>query len=295
MSPQQPSQSKGTITVLGDPALARLEWLIHGFSTRKGGVSRSSGSGGPSGELNLAGVQWDRAANVEENRRRFLKALGAAKVRLVLQQQIHSDLIRSIDSPLEQGVRGDGLLTRKSGLLLGVVAADCLPVLLVDVRKRVVGAVHAGWRGTVRRIAEKAVGRMRMLYGSLPEDLRAAIGPGIHACCYQIGEDVAAEFENQFVYAEALLRTHRAEQSALEKKYPLLLDRWRGPRPQERRTIHLDLVEANLRQLQEAGLARERIWQDTRCTSCHPELFFSHRRDAARAGRMLGVVGIRPS
>jgi len=210
-------------------------------------------------------------------------------------RQIHSDLIHVIDqkTKLTTGMRGDGLVTDRSGLLLSILAADCLPVLLVDTERRVVAALHCGWRGTAKRIAEKAVGLLRQRFGSRPEDIRAAIGPGIRACCYRVGKDVAAEFEAQFIYAREILRFHK-EVSLLEKKYPLVFRfQPRGHPPVDDRIVRLDLVAANARQLRDAGVSAANIWSDAPCTHCNAEMFFSHRRDAGVTGRMMAVVGIR--
>jgi hypothetical protein len=233
---------------------------------------------------------------VEANRRRLLASLLAGKMKLVVQHQIHSDLIRAIDeAPGERPPRGDGLITEEPGLLLSILAADCLPVLIADVRKRVVAAMHCGWRGTARRIAQKGVGRMRMLYGSRPEDLRAAIGPGIRACCYRVGEEVAAEYESQFLYSSKILIFQKPHKYFVNKKYALMRsERWRATPSRDDRLINLDLVEANVRQLEDAGIAGCHIYADSPCTHCNPKLFFSHRRDGGRAGRMMGVIGIRP-
>ncbi|MBI2820505.1 MAG: peptidoglycan editing factor PgeF [Acidobacteria bacterium] len=282
--------------VLRAPALAEIPWLVHGFSTRLGGVSAIPDSKTSRAELNLGTVNWDSPANVAENRRRFLDCLRAERMHTFLQEQIHSDLIRAVDETPAHSrrLRGDGMITSRAGLLLAILAADCLPVLVVDVRQRVVAALHCGWRGTVHRIAQKGVGRMRQLYGSRPADLRAAIGPGIRACCYRVGEEVAAEFECQFLYSASLLVIQKPQKKFVDKKYALMQsERWRGTPSHDGRMIHLDLVEANVRQLQEAGVDRSQIYSDAPCTSCHPELFFSHRRDAGRTGRMMGVIGIR--
>lgn len=278
------------------PVLSAVDWLVHGFSTRLGGVSAIPHSRWRA-ELNLGHQPWDSAANVAENRRRFLDCLRAGAMRLVLQEQIHSDLIHTVRS-LPNGAparRGDGLITDRPQLLLGVLTADCLPVLVADVRRRVVAALHCGWRGTLKRIAQKGVGRMRQLFGSRPEDLRAALGPGIRACCYRVGEEVAAEYESQFLYADRLLRIHKPHKYFVNKTYALMRSEpWRGSASGEGRHYYLDLVEANLRQLLEAGVERANIYAEAPCVSCHPELFFSHRRDAGCTGRMLGVIGIRP-
>ena len=282
--------------VLRTPGLAQFPWLVHGFSTRIGGVSSIPDLKRSRAELNLGEVTWDSAANVEENRRRFLDCLRADGMCLHFQKQIHSDLVRILekDPAAHSMPRGDGLIADRRGLLLGVLTADCLPILVVDVRQRIVAAFHCGWRGTVRRLAQKGVGRMRQVFGSRPEDLRAAIGPGIRSCCYRIGEEVAAEYESQFLYSSGLLRIQKPHKKFVDKKYALMRSEpWRGTPSRDGRVIYLDLVAAKFHQLEEAGLSRPQIDADAPCTSCHPELFFSHRRDAGRTGRMLGVIGIR--
>jgi purine-nucleoside/S-methyl-5'-thioadenosine phosphorylase / adenosine deaminase len=285
-----------TTLVLRASTLVAIPWLVHGFSTRLGGVSAIPDLDGSHAELNLGKGTWDSTANVETNRRRLLECLRADGLRLHLQQQIHSDLIRVLDHIPAPGSnpRGDGLITDRKGMLLGILSADCLPIFVVDVRQKVVAAFHCGWRGTARRIAQKGVGRMRLLFGSRPEDLRAAIGPGIRDCCYRVGEEVAAEYETQFLYASSLLVIQKSTKRFVDKSYALMRNEpWRGTPSPDGRIIHLDLVKANVRQLEEAGLGRAQIHADVPCTSCHPELFFSHRRDAGRTGRMLSVIGIR--
>ncbi len=252
------------------------------------------------GDLNLGKVSWDSPRNVAENRRRLSAELGAVDMTQVALRQIHSDLIRVIDSSDHSIPKsGDALITDRPNLLLSILAADCLPILLVDVKLRVVAALHCGWRGTAKRLAEKAVGRMRMLFGSRQRDLRAAIGPGIRACCYKIGQEVAEIFAGQFPYAEQLLSWRNEPLNPLEEKYPRLFKTYKSPHyktfhePNDTQQMHLDLVAANVSQLREAGLSEARIWADAPCTSCHPKLFFSHRRDDGKTGRMMGVIGIR--
>ena len=282
--------------VLRAPILSKLPWLVHGFSTRLGGVSAIPDLKGSRDELNLGNVAWDSRANVEQNRWRLLACLRAGELHLVVQDQIHSDLIRAVDETPAHSprLRGDGMITAGAGLLLAVLAADCLPVLVVDIRQRVVAALHCGWRGTVRRIAQKGVGRMRQVFGSRPEDLRAAIGPGIRSCCYRVGEEVAAEVQSQFLYAASLLLIEKPHKKFVDKKYALMRsERWRASPSSNGPLIRLDLVEANVRQLEEAGVDRSHIYAAAPCTSCNPDLFFSHRRDAGHTGRMMGVIGIR--
>jgi YfiH family protein len=284
------------MSVLHAPVLENLPWLVHGFSTRTGGVSSSDTSPRRRGELNLGTVPWDRAQNVTANRRRLLDALPADGLRLVVLKQIHSDLIRIFEESRQpsESLPGDGLVTRQPGLLLAVLTADCFPILLADARRRVVAALHCGWRGTVQRIAQKAVGRMRLHYGSRPEDLRAAVGPGIRACCYEVGAEVVEEFESQFVYAKSLFILPPARERPLEERHSLFFKNvLKAPFFGKKPKVHLDLAKANVAQLLEAGLAAENIWAEAPCTHCRPDLFFSHRRDGSRSGRMMAVIGIR--
>ena len=291
------------VQVIQSPALREIPWLVHGFSTRMGGVSTPPGHRrrrADRGDLNLGKVSWDAPRHVAENRRRLLGSLRAHRMRLLTLRQIHSDMIRSFDSPKGSAsaaldsLRGDGCITNRPGLLLSILSADCLPILIADLRQRVVAAFHAGWRGTVRRIAQKGVGRMRLLYGSRPEDLRAAIGPGIGVCCYEVGAEVIEEFESQFVYASSLFRLPPERQRPLEERHSLFFrNAVKGPFFGKKPKAHLDLVKANVAQLLEAGMADENIWAEAPCTHCHAELFFSHRRDLGCAGRMMGVIGIR--
>ena len=186
---------------------------------------------------------------------------------------------------------GDGLITNTPGILLGILTADCLPVILVDPKNRAVGVFHAGWRGTVKRIVEKGVGEMQRWFGTRPQDLKAAIGPAIRGCCYEVGPEVRDAFESQFDYAESLFRETK-DTDEIHEKYPLLFLTARAPGHSELpKKIFLDIGEANRRQLLAAGIPARNITDVGLCTSCHPELFFSHRRDQGVTGRMMAVVG----
>jgi YfiH family protein len=185
-------------------------------------------------------------------------------------------------------------MTNESGLLLGIQTADCIPVLVADRKRRVVAAFHAGWRGTVKRIVEAGVGRMRLEFGSRPEDLTAAIGPGVGACCYAVGDEVVSSFESQFAYGDELF--HEVyDADPVRTKYPMLFLTQRAPGHSNiGPSLHVDLVEANRRQLLAAGLKPASIHLTGGCTSCHRQLFFSHRASQGHAGRMMSVIGIRP-
>jgi polyphenol oxidase len=211
---------------------------------------------------------------------------------MVTPRQIHSDLIHCVsETPQEPGA-GDGLITQTPGILLAILTADCLPIILVDTKLRAVGVFHAGWRGTAKRIVEKGAGEMQRWFGSRPPDLKAAIGPGIRGCCYQVGPDVRANFESQFEYASALFRETK-DRDEIHEKYPLLFLTARAPGHSELPTkLFLDLAEANRRQLLDAGVLPKNISDLGVCTSCRHDLFFSHRTEKGKTGRMMAAVGI---
>jgi YfiH family protein len=277
----------------------RLPWLWSGFSTRLGGLSRAYCVDDAPGELNLGFTADDSRENVPANRRLLAEAVtGDPATPLVAVRQFHSNLVvraTAGDALRERPRKADGILTDEPGLLLAIQVADCIPVLVADRKRRAVGAFHAGWRGTVKRIVETGVGRMRMEFGSRPEDLVAAIGPGIGPCCYAVGEEVISEFESQFAYARELL--HEVyDTNPVRMKYPMLFLTQRAPGHSAiGPSTHLDLVEANRRQLLAAGLKPGAIRIAGGCTSCHPEIYFSHRASDGHAGRIMGVIGIRPA
>ena len=278
------------IEVVRVEAWKQYSWLLHGFSTRTGGVSAVYGRD----SLNLGWTREDDPASVTENRRRFVGAVagemtGKAGFALVNVRQIHSAITRVIreeDGSLggrlqtPEGkpiLEGDGLMTNLPGVMLGVGTADCVPVLVADVKKRAVAAFHAGWRGTVARIVEQGIARMVHEYGSQPKDLVAAIGPSIGACCYTVGEEVRTAFSSRFDYADELF----------------LSDRKANP------SIHVDLWKANQRQLLAAGVEQSKITVIGECTGCSRNeqdrrRYFSHRAEHGVAGRMLNVVGVVP-
>ncbi len=283
------------LRVLQAQSLKRVGgWLVHGFSTRLGGVTACY----QGRSLNLGYTKEDSRDSVQENRRRFLIALGAATADkpwpLITNRQIHSDVIHVIAGPEPGQLIGDGLITALPGLAIAIQTADCLPVLLVDAKNRVVGAFHAGWRGTVQRIVEKGAGIMRHQFGSRPQDIYAAIGPGIQKCCYEVGEELRNEFESQFAYGRELFREVRKSEPVREK-YPLLFLNRRPPGHGDLCIkLHLDLREANRRQLLAAGIPEKHITALPDCTACDTTTFFSHRAEKGHTGRMMAVAGIVP-
>jgi len=274
------------IQILQVPALAKLPWLVHGFSTRPGGVSLLNGEK----VLNLGFTEWDSKESVLENRRRFQSALGATDLKLISLKQIHSDVIHLFDAAPAEPCRGDASVTNRSGLLLAVQTADCVPILLVDPKKRAVAAVHAGWRGTLQRIVVKAIGQMQMQFKSKPADLLAAIGPSIGGCCYEVGTEVATQFQSQFAEAPEWFDEFRTGDEPNPIQWLNMMPPGHQPPP---KNVLLDLRKADRAQLLGAGLRPSNIFVSDLCTACRRDLLFSYRKEAAQSGRLLSVIGIR--
>jgi len=222
------------------PRLDRIPWLVHGFGT----------------------ADWAEAD--------FLGFAERTGFRPVLLDQIHSDVVHRVRDLPAARLRGDALITDTPGLLLAVKTADCLPALIVDEARRIVAAVHSGWRGTRQRILEKTIRALGEDPGSEPGSLRIALGPCIGASCYEVGEDVRASFA-EAGFPDSVF-TRRATASG---------------------RFLLDLRAANLHQLDAAGVRRDRVSSLDACTHCRPELI-SYRRDGGRADRMFAFIGIRP-
>ena len=247
---------------------AAWDWLRHGFSTRAGGVSAAHGGGA----LNLGFTREDDRKAVIANRALFANAIaGEPPMRLVTVSQVHGSRIVTVGRNYEGIEEADGLVTDVPGVLLGIMVADCVPVLVADTRRRAVGAFHAGWRGTAAGIVEWGVARMVEEFGARPEDMVGAIGPSIGRCCYRVGEELRAEFQARFHYAEELFE-----------------ERGNG--------LYLDLADANRRQMIGAGLSPERVAAVGECTACAlvdgKRKYFSHRGEQGRAGRSMGIVGL---
>ena len=276
------------VRVLQVPAFARIPWLVHGFSTVQEGGSDLDGKK----ILNLGFTDWDTRKNVLQNRQRFQSALGAADFSLAPLRQIHSDLVRRLDATADESVFGDAEVSDRPNVLLAVQTADCVPILLVDTKKRAVAAVHAGWRGTVKRIAEKVVGHMRMHFGSEPADLLAAIGPAIGNCCYEVGTEIAADFFSQFADAPAFFDEFRTGDEPNPVQWLNQMPPGHQPPP---KNVLLDLHRANESQLKRAGVQARNISVSNLCTACRPDLLFSYRKQGARSGRLMAAIAIRKS
>jgi YfiH family protein len=280
----------GGVRVLQVAALSQIPWLVHGFSTRPGGVSELDGEK----VLNLSFTDWDKRENVTENRKRFVSALGAADVmqgmELVALKQIHSDIICHFGAAPGEPCRGDASITSQPGLLLGAQTADCVPILLVDPKNRAVAAVHAGWRGTLARIVAKTIGQMQMRYRTKPADLLATIGPAIGGCCYEVGTEVATQFTSQFADAADWFDELRTGDEPNPLKWLNMRPPGHQPPP---KNVRLDLRRANRAQLLAAGLCDANIFVSDLCTACRRDLLFSYRKEGAGTGRLLAAIGVR--
>lgn len=227
----------------------------HGFTTRAGGVSPA-----PFDSLNLGLSTADDPAHVQENRRRVLALFGNPP--LAGLSQVHGNQVHVVETAGEW--EGDGLLTSTPGLLLRVSVADCYPILLHDPRKGVVGALHAGWRGVVAGILPRALEIMQSHWGSHPDDIRVAVGPGISGPHFQVGPEVLEQFERAgLAFAE--------------------------PDPRHPGKYLLDLERALRAHAQQGGIRLEHYWALGRCTYADPA-FFSHRRDQGQTGRMWALI-----
>ncbi len=249
------------------PSIEKTGSVVHGFSTRLGGVSEGIFS-----SMNVSFTRGDQEEAVRENYRRLGAAMGFSCENLVCTDQTHTVNLRVVTE--EDRGKGfvrpkdytdiDGLVTDVPGLVLAAFYADCVPLYLVDPVRRCIGLSHAGWRGTVGKIGKKTVELMREQYGSSPEDLVAAIGPSICQSCYEVSKDVIEKFQEAFD----------------ERFWPELFYEKGGGKYQ------LNLWRANELGFLEAGVRAERIAAAGVCTCCNPELLFSHRASRGRRGNL---------
>ncbi|MCL6477243.1 MAG: peptidoglycan editing factor PgeF [Peptococcaceae bacterium] len=246
--------------------------VAHAFTTRLGGVSR-----GPYESLNLAMHVGDRREAVLENRRRACAILGLKLEDMVCGQQVHGDRVHVVTgADRGKGIYGedgaipgtDALITDCPGILLSSYYADCVPIMILDPVRKAVGVVHAGWKGTVVRIAGKALKAMRQAFGTDPGDCLAAVAPSIGPCCYEIDRPVVEALAGGGFDTGSFAR-------------PAGPDRWK-----------LDLQLLNRAILVEAGVKPASVTVARMCTSCHPELFFSYRGQSGRCGRMASLMAL---
>ena len=262
-------QTQNGVAFLSADGITAAGGAAHGFSTRLGGVSQ-----GMWASLNLGVSRGDDPDHVRENYRRFLAAIGAEGGKLAMTNQVHGGTVHTVTTadvkgdPYDKvGFEADGLMTDLPGVTLMIYTADCIPILFYDPVRRVVAAIHAGWRGTAAGIAAQAVERMRDVYGCRAEDILAAIGPGIGPDCFETHEDVPNAMT-------AALST--AVLSHIKIK--------------ENGKFAVDLKGINARRLEQAGLDPEHIGVCGECTACLADKYWSHRRLGTNRGSMASAI-----
>lgn len=253
--------------------LAQYDSITHAFLTRIGGVSS-----GPFASLNFDNSKGDIYSNIDRNRAIVSKFLNFNPNRLITTNQVHRDNIFIVDSPSEvfqnqimnsKKMSADAILTNQKGVAIGVMTADCLPIILFDPVKRVAGIAHAGWRGTAKGICKNVIKSLSDHFESKPEDILVALGPSIGPCCYEVGVDVVSHFTSMISCTDEILIEVGG-------------NRWK-----------LDLRKANVSQLVECKVMKKSISISNFCTSCNTNLFFSYRKEGNLTGRQLNLVLIK--
>lgn len=266
-------QTKDKVVFHTSDNISAAGGVAHGFASRLGGVST-----GPCSELNLGLTRHDKPEAVRENYTRFCAALGTDVNSLVFSHQVHEDTIRVVQAsdvladifdPIPYDA--DGLITDQPGLCLTIYYADCIPVLLYDPVKKVIAAVHSGWRGTALGIAPQAVKKMADLYGSDPKDVLAAIGPGIGPCCFETHDDVPTAM------------TAQLGQGVMDHVTTLPNGKFQ-----------VDLKGILTWQLTSAGVTLDHLEVLPLCTGCHPELYWSHRKMGDQRGNQAAMIQLIP-
>ena len=267
------SERKTRVPYLVFPEFEHIPGVIHGFSTRLGGVSQ-----GELSSMNLSFSRERNTQNVLENFRRMGDAIGFSIDQLVLSDQTHTTNVREVTKEdMGKGIlrqrdyeNVDGLVTNEPGVVLATFYADCVPLFFVDPVRRAVGLSHSGWRGTANKMGLVTVRKMEQLYQSNPADILAGIGPSICRDCYEVSADVIEQFEKNF---------DGSVQSRLYDK-------------KENGKYQLDLWRANEAVLAEAGILPEHIFVTDVCTCCNPELLYSHRASKGKRGNLGAFLGM---
>ena len=281
-----------------------VKWLNCGFSTRYGGVSRGCFS-----SMNMSFMRGDDPKDVMENIRLFSASAGFKPENIVMPHQCHTtnvetvgdkdkgrgvqlSLLRNENGAVLSDIPGteeeiDGQITNRPDVVLYVLGADCVPVFIVDTEKRVVSAVHAGWKGTVNDIAGAAIEKMKSEFGTCLKDIKAVIGPSICQDCYEVSEDVADVFIKKYYVASDSFYDLNLRGTDIVR--PASGDFKDNPTGK----YYLNLWEANRVNLIKAGVPESNIEISGLCTRCHPDMFFSHRAHGNDRGVNIGFITIR--
>lgn len=266
-------KKKEDIKYIACPKLEAYAEINHAFLTRTGGISKGAFS-----SLNFDLRDGDSMERVVYNLVKTAKLFGFDESKLVTVNQIHSDDIFIMDRKdynmlgkypafSSKKISADAIITNLRGIAIAVLTADCAPIILFDPLNTAIAIVHAGWKGTLKKIAQKTILSMSEKFGTSVETLVAAIGPCIGECCYNVDKSVIKLFKNTFPDYKEFIKLEKSD--------------WK-----------LDLKRANYIQLVYAGLLKKNIWTANHCTSCRKDLFFSYRRDNKKTGRQLSFVMI---
>ncbi len=257
--------TKGEIIYFTVQSFDAANGVTHGFSTRQGGLSDP-----PYASLNLGTHTGDELERVQQNRQRLCNALGLDPAALVTAEQVHGDHVQVVGAADAGKLfpATDAMITRERMALM-TLHADCVPVLIYDPRTPAVGVAHAGWRGTVLKIAPKTIAAMGTVFGTQPADCLVGIGPSIGPCSYEVDAKVMAEFQAAFAYWQDLAEEKDAAH-------------W-----------YLDLWEANRQSIIGAGVPEENITLSGMCTQCNQDMLFSYRGEHGITGRLAAVIKLK--
>jgi YfiH family protein len=260
---------KNSIPYLQAEVFSECDFLTHAFCTRQGGGSRDEYS-----SLNMSFREGDEEFQVLQNWGKLAGSFAIPIENFLVLNQVHGDDILIIKSNESYSsscneLNYDATITSRHGMALCIKTADCVPVFFVDKKKKVIAAVHAGWRGTALGIAAKVIQVMQSKYNSLPQDILAAIGPSIGFCCYEVDSVVADNFA-----------VHKGKNNFL---FPVSgKNKWM-----------LDLPEANHQQILDCGVPESNIELSGLCTVCNQDLFFSHRGSGGITGRQINFLMLK--
>jgi YfiH family protein len=257
---------KSSVEYLESSALSRFNFLLHAFCTRRGGVSN-----GHFASLNFSEREGDASENVRQNWKVIAETFNLQVGQFFVVNQVHGDRILIIDHTNialinRQRHQVDAIVTDRPGLAIGIKTADCVPVFLADTARRIIGVVHAGWRGTSLNISAKTVTAFAETFSSQPADMLAVIGPAIGICCYEVDDAVFNAVTGDGIWKSAFIPCR------------------------EKGKWMLDLPSANRRQLLQAGIPPANVFSSDICTSCRKDIFFSHRGDGGNTGRQINFM-----
>ncbi len=264
----------GSIKLYEIPSFNKTGLVRHGFTTRIGGVGAK-----PYDTLNLAFHVGDNPETVTANREKVCRLFGTRLEAVVSAQQVHGVNVAVVDDrhagcgafSEETAIPDtDGIVTARPGLLLATFYADCVPIFILDPLNKVIGSVHAGWKGTAARVGARAIEIMEDTFNSDPGRCLVGIGPSIGPCCYEVDEQVIGAFRSEFDWWQEILWPVTSEKS------------------------RLDLWKANLKILLEAGIDPDNVELAHMCSCCNQNLFFSYRGSRGNTGRMGAIIMLAP-